>query len=87
MDTAPGDDSAQSDQEVGPSLPPPPCPGEGGGAAESCWARGEPEHQSIRIGRDSVLFGKKTKNKGGTGSSLDIKFCPCLYFRKVAKVR
>ena len=58
MDTAPGDDSAQSDQGAGPSLPPPPCPGEGGGAAESCWARGEPEHQSIRIGRDSVLFGK-----------------------------
>ena len=64
MDTAPGDDSAQSDPEAGPSLPPPPCPGEGGGAAESCWAQGEPEHRSIRIDCDSVLFGKRTENKG-----------------------
>ena len=49
-DTAPGGGSGQSDQGAEPSLPlgPPPCPGEGGVAAESCWAQAEPEHEHHR---------------------------------------
>ena len=48
VDIAPGGDSGQSGPlclGAGPSLPPPPCPGEGGVAAASCWARAEPEHE------------------------------------------
>ena len=47
-DIAPGGDSGQSAPGAGPSLPPPPCPGEGGVAAASCWAQAEPEHEHHR---------------------------------------